>query len=71
MTNIGMERMRLQSHQQIRRFLQLHEQQQRILSKKVDRQKTCRFNANSAFLRCAVNPSGCCSDCQYYEPQED
>ena len=70
MTNIGMERMRLQSHKQIRRFLQYHEEQHRILSKRVDQQKTCRFNAHSAFLKCAVNPSGSCSDCSYYEPQE-
>lgn len=70
MTNIGMERMRLQSHKQIRRFLQYHEQQHYILSKNVQRQRTCRFNANSAFLKCAVNPSGSCSDCQHYQPQE-
>lgn len=28
---------------------------------------TCRFNARSTHLRCAVNPSGPCKDCPYYE----
>jgi Family of unknown function (DUF6464) len=28
---------------------------------------SCRFNARSAYLRCAVNPSGDCKDCRYYE----
>ncbi|UBF27728.1 DUF6464 family protein [Kovacikia minuta CCNUW1] len=28
---------------------------------------TCRFNARSPYLRCAVNPSGPCKECPYYE----
>jgi hypothetical protein len=28
---------------------------------------TCRFNAHSAYLRCAVNPSGPCEGCLHYE----
>lgn len=28
---------------------------------------TCRFNARSAHLRCAVNPLGPCEVCRYYE----
>jgi hypothetical protein len=28
---------------------------------------TCRFNARSAYLRCAVNPSGPCKNCSCYE----
>lgn len=31
---------------------------------------TCRFNARSAYLRCAVNPSGPCKECPFYEPTE-
>lgn len=31
---------------------------------------TCRFNARSADLRCAVNPFGPCEGCHYYEPRE-
>lgn len=27
----------------------------------------CRYNARSAFLRCAVNPSGPCAECFHYE----
>jgi Family of unknown function (DUF6464) len=29
---------------------------------------TCRYNARSAHLRCAVNPFGPCKECHYYEP---
>jgi hypothetical protein len=28
---------------------------------------SCRFNARSPQLRCAVNPSGPCADCHWYE----
>ncbi|MEB3312072.1 MAG: DUF6464 family protein [Snowella sp.] len=28
----------------------------------------CRFNAHSEILRCAVNPSGPCKGCRFYEP---
>jgi len=28
---------------------------------------TCRFNARSAHLRCAVNPFGPCRNCPHYE----
>lgn len=28
---------------------------------------SCRFNAHSPFLRCAVNPSGPCQNCSSYE----
>jgi len=30
---------------------------------------TCRFNARSAYIRCAVNPSGPCDNCCDYEPR--
>ena len=29
----------------------------------------CQFNARSAYIRCAVNPSGPCEDCRHYEPK--
>lgn len=29
---------------------------------------TCRFNARSELLRCAVNPAGPCAGCRDYEP---
>ncbi|MCS6815368.1 MAG: DUF6464 family protein [Cyanobacteria bacterium] len=29
---------------------------------------TCRYNARSELVRCAVNPSGSCSQCRFYEP---
>ncbi len=31
---------------------------------------SCKFNARSGYLRCAVNPCGPCQDCRYYEPRE-
>ncbi|MBD2773551.1 DUF6464 family protein [Iningainema tapete] len=31
---------------------------------------TCKFNARSGYLRCAVNPSGPCEGCRYYESRE-
>ena len=30
---------------------------------------TCKFNARSAYMRCAVNPSGPCENCRHYEPK--
>jgi hypothetical protein len=30
---------------------------------------SCRFNAGSEVLRCAVNPCGPCQHCIYYQPQ--
>lgn len=31
---------------------------------------TCRFNAHSELIRCAVNPEGPCNQCPSYERQE-
>ncbi|MFB2738622.1 DUF6464 family protein [Umezakia ovalisporum] len=31
---------------------------------------SCRFNARSGYVRCAVNPCGPCEGCRYYEPKE-
>jgi hypothetical protein len=28
---------------------------------------SCKFNARSPYIRCAVNPGGLCQDCRYYE----
>lgn len=30
---------------------------------------TCRNNAKSPYLRCAINPSGPCEECSHYEKQ--
>jgi hypothetical protein len=32
---------------------------------------SCQFNARSGYLRCAVNPTGPCRGCRYYEPTRD
>lgn len=29
---------------------------------------SCRFNARSGYLRCAVNPQGPCQGCRQYDP---
>lgn len=31
---------------------------------------TCRFNARSPYMRCAVNPCGSCEGCHHYEARE-
>jgi len=31
---------------------------------------TCRYNARSAYIRCAVNPDGPCQECSQYESIE-
>ncbi|MFH7027445.1 MAG: DUF6464 family protein [Heteroscytonema crispum UTEX LB 1556] len=31
---------------------------------------SCKFNARSGYIRCAVNPEGPCKGCRYYEPKE-
>lgn len=31
---------------------------------------SCKFNARSGYMRCAVNPSGPCQGCRHYEPKE-
>jgi len=31
---------------------------------------TCRYNARSAYIRCAINPSGPCENCPHYEPKD-
>ncbi len=28
---------------------------------------SCRFNARSGYIRCAVNPQGPCQGCRYYD----
>lgn len=30
---------------------------------------SCKFNARSGYLRCAINPHGPCESCRYYEPR--
>ncbi|MEL7351596.1 MAG: DUF6464 family protein [Cyanobacteria bacterium P01_A01_bin.116] len=31
---------------------------------------TCTYNARSELVRCAINPSGPCSDCIHYAPKK-
>ncbi|MDZ8053908.1 MAG: DUF6464 family protein [Aulosira sp. ZfuVER01] len=31
---------------------------------------SCKFNARSGYIRCAVNPDGPCQGCRHYEPKE-
>jgi hypothetical protein len=31
---------------------------------------SCRFNALSAYIRCAVNPKGPCEGCRHFEQKE-
>ncbi|MGB3509658.1 MAG: DUF6464 family protein [Microcoleaceae cyanobacterium] len=31
---------------------------------------TCKFNARSPVIRCAVNPMGPCKDCSHYESRD-
>ena len=32
---------------------------------------TCRYNAQSELVRCAVNPSGPCKSCRFYESRTE
>ncbi|HIK05771.1 MAG TPA: hypothetical protein IGS40_13845 [Trichormus sp. M33_DOE_039] len=32
---------------------------------------TCRYNAHSEIIRCAVNPNGPCESCRFYETVND
>jgi hypothetical protein len=69
MTDIGMQRMRLQSHAQIRRLIADYRQRLRLISNSPPDRSDCRYRANSAFLLCAVNPNGPCAGCRHYEPR--
>ncbi|MDB9317604.1 MULTISPECIES: DUF6464 family protein [Cyanophyceae] len=31
---------------------------------------SCKFNARSGYMRCAINPSSPCQNCRHYEPKE-
>lgn len=31
---------------------------------------SCRFNARSPYIRCAINPHGPCRECSYYEAKK-
>lgn len=70
MKNLAMKRMRLQSHSHIKRLITYHQQRLNLLAKTTDRKATCKYNAESAFLLCAVNPSGPCAQCHHYEPKK-
>lgn len=32
---------------------------------------SCQYNARSGYIRCAVNPSGPCDGCRFYEQREE
>lgn len=32
---------------------------------------SCKFNARSGYIRCAINPSGPCQNCLDYQPTQD
>ncbi|MGB3638402.1 MAG: DUF6464 family protein [Rivularia sp. (in: cyanobacteria)] len=32
---------------------------------------TCEYNARSGYIRCAVNPSGPCDGCRFYEERKE
>lgn len=32
---------------------------------------SCEYNARSGYLRCAVNPSGPCNGCRFYEERKE
>lgn len=65
------QRMRLQTYTRIKRQKEAYEQRMRLISGKPDKRSTCRFNAHSSFLLCAVNPSGPCETCTEYEPKRE
>ncbi|MBF2063720.1 MAG: hypothetical protein IGS39_04730 [Calothrix sp. C42_A2020_038] len=31
---------------------------------------SCQYNARSGYIRCAVNPTGPCEGCRFYQPRE-
>ncbi len=59
--------MRLESHRYIKRAIAYREQRLDLLSKTLNKKATCKYNAGSAFLLCAVNSKGLCEECSYYE----
>ncbi|HIK30730.1 MAG TPA: hypothetical protein IGS17_13475 [Oscillatoriales cyanobacterium M59_W2019_021] len=63
-------KLRMLSYARIKRQINYNNQYLLLFSRRIDRQKTCKYNADSAFLLCAVNPSGPCSQCSHYEPKE-
>ncbi|MBZ8181961.1 MAG: DUF6464 family protein [Oscillatoria sp. PMC 1051.18] len=71
MSSKAFERMRLQSHAYIRQQMDYYQQRLLLVSKRLDKKRTCKYNARSAFLLCAVNPSGSCAECTDYQPESD
>ncbi|MBE9114836.1 hypothetical protein IQ249_02895 [Lusitaniella coriacea LEGE 07157] len=31
---------------------------------------SCRYNARSPYIRCAINPNGPCENCPHYQPRQ-
>ena len=48
--------------------IQLPAERHLIQGKWIIGDATCRFNAHSELIRCAINPNGLCQNCQFYEP---
>jgi Family of unknown function (DUF6464) len=69
MTAVIDRKLRQLSYARIQRQMNRYRQYVLLFSGRVDRQRTCKYNASSAFLLCAVNPSGPCSTCSHYEPK--
>ena len=32
---------------------------------------SCKYNAKSPYVRCAINPTGLCQDCRHFESHEE
>ncbi|KAM3114123.1 DUF6464 family protein [Phormidesmis sp. 146-33] len=61
--------MRTAEHRQLQRLLALPSDQRYVEGMgSLIGDFTCRFNARSTHIRCAVNPFGPCKECTYYEP---
>jgi hypothetical protein len=52
---------------QLRQLLQTTMLEEPFTVKAMFGHPDCRFNAHSAYLRCAVNPMGDCENCRYFE----
>ena len=61
------EKMRWLAYERVRVQILRSRQRLQMMSRRTDRRSTCRFNARSAFLLCAVNPEGPCHSCPHYE----
>ena len=68
MNSLVFQKMRQLSHAYVRQQINYYQQRLTLASRCIDKQASCKYNADSAFLLCAVNPYGPCSKCGEYEP---